>query len=92
MEELLVAIDGLETERRLNTSYIEHLLTVLRRTGQEYGEVLDFWKKVGEHNTTIKDLIGYEHKEYAVRKVSIGNSIISLHTIGTLDWNQIFEL
>ncbi|HHY78373.1 MAG TPA: hypothetical protein GX498_07725 [Clostridiales bacterium] len=93
MEELLIAVnENLEVDNRLNTSYIEHLLTVLRRTGQEHGEVLDFLeRKLEEHNTTIKDLISHEHKEYAMRKISIGNSITSLHTIGTLDWNQIFE-
>ncbi|SHI58901.1 GH36-type glycosyl hydrolase domain-containing protein [Lutispora thermophila] len=92
-DELLNAIDNnFEIEGRLNTSYLEHLLALLRRTGSEHGEILDYIEgKLEEYNTNIQDLVQYEHKKYAVRKVSIGNSITSLHAISTLDWNYIFE-
>jgi len=92
-QELIQAIEeNLEIEGRLNSSYIEHLLALIRRTGLDYGEVIDYLeKRLEEYNTTIKELIQNEHKEYAVRKISIGNSITSLHSISTLDWNDIFE-
>lgn len=91
--ELLNAIDNnLEIEGRLNTSYLEHLLALMRRAGSGYGEVYDYIeRKLEEYNTTIQDLVQHEHKKYAVRKISIGNSITSLHSISTLDWNNIFE-
>lgn len=92
-QELIEAIEeNLEIEGRLNSSYIEHLLALIRRTGLEYGEVIDYLeKRLEEYNTTIKELIQNEHKEYAVRKISIGNSITSLYSISTLEWNEIFE-
>lgn len=92
-DELLHAIDeNLEIRCRLNTSYIEHILARIRRAGIESGETYDYLeKRLDEYNTTIKDVVQYEHKEHAVRKISLGNSITSLHSVPTLDWNGIFE-
>ncbi len=92
-DELLDAIEeSLEIRSRLNTPYIEHMLACIRRSGVEFGEIYSYLeKRLDEYNTTIGDLVQYGHKEYAVRKVSLGNSITSLHSISTMDWNDIFE-
>ncbi len=76
----------------LDISYIEHILAKIRREGLELPEVLDYIElKLEEFNTSINDIIQNEHKRHAIRRISIGNSITSLHGISTLNWNDIFE-
>ncbi|MBB6217860.1 cellobiose phosphorylase [Anaerosolibacter carboniphilus] len=83
---------GIENNNRICSSYIEHFLKKLRREGIDSGEILTYIeKKLSEYNTSVKKLIDEEHLEQAARKISIGNSIVSLHTVGTIDWNDIFE-
>ncbi|SHK33607.1 GH36-type glycosyl hydrolase domain-containing protein [Tepidibacter formicigenes] len=77
---------------KISSSFIEHLLKKLRRENSESGEVKDYIeKKLLEFETTIDQIIKLEHKEQAARKISIGNAIISLNIVATLDWNDIFE-
>ena len=55
-------------------------------------DVLDYIElKLEKYNTSINDVIQNEHKKHAIRRISIGNSITSLHGISTLNWNDIFE-
>lgn len=76
----------------ISYSYVEHLLRKLRKEDIECGNIKDYLEKILlEFNTTIDDVIKIEHKEQATRKVSIGNAIISLNIVATLDWNDIFE-
>ncbi len=76
----------------LDISYIEHILAKIRREGLELPDVLDYIElKLEEFNTSINDIIQNEHKRHAIRRISIGNSITSLHGISTLNWNDIFE-
>ncbi len=89
-------LDGIKEEfeemEAINSSYIEHLLKNLRKEEVEYGKVKDYIeKKLLEFDTTIDRIIKWEHKEEAARKISIGNAIIALNIISTLDWNDIFE-
>ncbi|SHG92205.1 GH36-type glycosyl hydrolase domain-containing protein [Tepidibacter thalassicus] len=73
-------------------SFIEHLFKKLRVENDEAGEVKDYIeKKLLEFEMSIDEVIKLEHKEQAARKISIGNSIISLNVVSTLDWNDIFE-
>lgn len=83
---------GLENDNIICSSFIEHFLRKLRKNDIESGEILTYIeKKLGEYNTSAKKLIEEEHQEQAARKISIGNTIVALHTIGTIDWNDIFE-
>lgn len=83
---------NMEVNGTLNNSYIEHILAKIRREGLDLPGVLSYLEeKLDEYNTNIKFVIQNEHKEHAVRKISIGNSITSLHGISTLNWNDIFE-
>lgn len=84
---------GIESNSRICSSYTEHSLKKLRREGIDSGEILTYIeKKLGEYNTSVQKLIDEEHQEQAARKISIGNSIVSLHAVGTIDWNGIFEI
>lgn len=83
---------NMELNGRLNNSYIEHMLAKIRREGLDLVGVLAYIEqRLDEFNTTIKEVIQNEHREHAIRKISIGNSITSLHGISTLNWNDIFE-
>jgi cellobiose phosphorylase len=76
----------------LSSSYIEHLLKKLRNACVESGHVIDIIeKKLMEFDTSIDEIIDMEHKDQAARKISIGNSIISLNIVSKLDWNDLFE-
>ena len=76
----------------LDISYVEHILAKVRREGMDLPDIVDYIEiKLDEHNTTINDIIQDEHKRHAIRRISIGNSITSLHSISTLNWNDIFE-
>ncbi len=84
--------DNMDFSDSVGSSFIEHLLRQLKRKEAETGDVVCYISsKLSELNTSIKHLIEEEHKEQASRKISIGNSIISLNTIATLNWNDIFE-
>ncbi|SES70409.1 GH36-type glycosyl hydrolase domain-containing protein [Anaerobranca gottschalkii] len=84
--------EKMEFADSVSPAFVEHLLRQLRRMDTETGDVVSFLeKKLSEFNTSIQQLLIEEHREQAARKISIGNSIISLNTISTLDWNDIFE-
>ncbi len=73
-------------------SFIEHLLRQLRKMESETGDVVTYLeKKLSDLNNSVKNILDQEHREQAARKLSIGNSITSLNTVATLDWNDIFE-
>lgn len=83
---------NIETNGTLNNSFIEHILAKIRREGIDLPGLLSYLeKRLDEYNTNIQFVIQNEHKEHAVRKISIGNSITSLHGISTINWNDIFE-
>lgn len=90
-EALFKEIDG-SLNKGLELSYIEHMLAKIRREGLDLNDVQYYIDlKLEEYNTTINDIIKNEHKNHAIRRISIGNSITSLHGISTLNWNDIFE-
>lgn len=90
-EDIFKDIDD-NVDEGLDISYIEHILAKVRREGLDLPDIVDYIEvKLDEHNTTINDIIQNEHKRHAIRRISIGNSITSLHSISTLNWNDIFE-
>ncbi len=79
-------------DKNFDISYIEHILAKLRREGHNTSDILDYIDlKLEEYNSSVNDVIQNEHKKHAVRRISIGNSITCLHSISTLNWNDIFE-
>ena len=74
------------------TSYVEHLIYLLKKIGNEgikYIDILeDEVKKVG---TTVSNVIKVEHYDLTLKRVSISNSITSIRRISRLNWAIIFE-
>ncbi len=84
--------ESLERMQEIDTSYIHHLLRKLRSEDIDSGEIMDYIeKKLLEFNVTTTQIIDWEHKEQASRKISIGNAIISLNAVSKFNWNDIFE-
>ena len=72
--------------------FIEYMSYVLKRYGKKansYLKVLE--EEVEKTGTTVSEVIKKEHFDIAVRKVSIGNSIISLKSILRINFLEIFE-
>ncbi|ABR49663.1 glycosyltransferase 36 [Alkaliphilus metalliredigens QYMF] len=92
-DDIIKAIkENIELKGRVNFSYIEHLLKIVRREDVDTGEMISYLEmKLEDFNTSIKNLVEEEHKEQASRKIAIGNSITSLNVVATIDWNDIFE-
>ena len=72
--------------------FIEHMSYRLRsygKIGYPFINVLE--NEVQMMGTTVSDVIKKEHFDIAVRKVSVGNCIISINTISRINFLQIFE-
>jgi len=48
-------------------------------------------ERLGESGTTVDDITQKEHNEQTASKASIGNCIMSLKFISTVNWVDIFE-
>ena len=72
--------------------FIEHMSYRLRSYGrQAYSYINVLENEVQMMGTSVADVIKKEHFDIAVRKVSVGNSIISINTISRTNFLQIFE-
>ena len=72
--------------------FIEYMSYILKRYGKKgysYLKVLE--EDVEMTGTTVSEVIKKEHFDIAVRKVSIGNSIISIKKIQRINFLEIFE-
>lgn len=79
-------------EGRLNPSFIEHLLELIRHQENDTREIRDaLAEKLLDIDTTLDRLVHQEHQAEAARAASLGNAIISLKNAATLDWSEIFE-
>lgn len=72
--------------------FIEHMSYRLR----EYGKVASNFINVLENEVqmmgaTVSDVIKKEHFDIALKKVSIGNSIVSINKLSHINFLQIFE-
>ena len=92
-EELLNKLKGnFRNNQRVESPFLQHLLRECRKEGIETGNIITYLEdKLSEYNTNIQSIVEEEHRQQAVRKISIGNSITSLNIVATLDWNDIFE-
>ena len=72
--------------------FIEYMSYILKRYGKKgyrYLKILD--EIVEMTGTTVQEVIKKEHFDIAVKKVSIGNSIISIKNIQRINFLEIFE-
>lgn len=75
-----------------NPSFVEHLFYRLRRSGKSYSNVLQYIDEHLEKYGTTTELIAQkEHNAQAVSTVSMGNGILSLKYVSSLDWIDLFE-
>ena len=73
-------------------SFIEYMSYILKRYGKKGNSYLNALEETVElTGTTISEVIQKEHFDIAVRKVSIGNSIISIKKIQRINFLEIFE-
>lgn len=73
-------------------TFVEHISYKLRRAGRSGAQFLHYLDMyVSKFGTTIDDIAQKQHNEQASMKVSIGNCIISLKFISSLDWIDIFK-
>ncbi|MCD5414997.1 MAG: hypothetical protein LR001_08385 [Clostridiales bacterium] len=80
------------SKEKINSSFIEYFLKKLRKEDIDSGEILAYIEKNNyKYNIPIKKIIEEEHKEQTGLKISIGNAIVSLNEVSTIDWNDIFE-
>ncbi len=75
-----------------NASFIEHLFFRLRRSGKSYSGILKYMdtnlEKVG---TSIEQIAQKEHISQAVNTVSMGNCVMALKYVSSMDWLDLFE-
>lgn len=75
-----------------NASFIEHLFFRLRRSGKSYSGILKFMdtnlEKVG---ASIEQIAQKEHNTQAVNTVSMGNCVMALKYVSSMDWLELFE-
>ncbi|MDP4182165.1 MAG: glucoamylase family protein, partial [Bacillota bacterium] len=90
---LVKSLDNmLKSSQQINTSFIEHLSFRFRKSGKGYsrfsGALDDLLQKYG---SSTSEMTQKEHSIQAAYSVSIGNSILSLRFISSLDWSYIFD-
>ena len=72
--------------------FIEHMSYRLRSYGRRAYKFINVLEdEVSKMGTSVEDVIKKEHFDIAVRKVSIGNSIISINKLSRINFLQIFE-
>lgn len=73
-------------------AYVEHLVYVLKKIGKRglpYLDVLE--KELQKMGTTSNEIIRAMHFGMAVRRVSVGNAILSLKNLLRIDFPKLFE-
>ncbi|MTI67917.1 MAG: glycosyl transferase [Firmicutes bacterium] len=84
--------ENLKTMEKINFPYIEHLLTLIRKQDTDNGEILDIIeKKATDYDLDIDKIAEQAHKEQAKFKMSMGNAILSLKDISSLNWINVYE-
>ena len=91
-EYLEIIKDQMEQMEIIDASFGEHLLRRLKKYSIETSIIIKYIDdRLAEQNTNSEGITGLEHKEQAMRQVSMGNSITSIKLISTLEWAVIFE-
>lgn len=76
----------------LNSSYIEHMLNILKKEDFNSEELLSIVSsKLTEFDTNIEQVVKMEHQEQAGLQITMGNCITSLRVVNSLDWEELFE-
>ncbi|SHE60270.1 GH36-type glycosyl hydrolase domain-containing protein [Alkalibacter saccharofermentans] len=75
-----------------NPSYVEHLFFRLRRSGRRYSDVLRYIdESLDKFDTTTEIIAQKEHNTQAVSTVSMGNYIVSLKNLSSMNWSELYD-
>ncbi len=81
-----------EKNSGVNPTFVEHFFYRLRRSGKSYTAVLrNIDEILDKFETTIERVAQKEHNAQAVNTVSLGNCIMSLKYVSSLNWSSFFE-
>ncbi|WP_051569370.1 GH36-type glycosyl hydrolase domain-containing protein [Alkaliphilus transvaalensis] len=82
----------IDTGIGVNAPLVEHLLRILRQEeGEGFAVISYIEESLRQYNLSMKELVEDVHNQQAAAKITIGNCIISLTLVATIDWNDIFE-
>lgn len=85
-------IKKLEKVLDMQYPFVEYMSYILKRYGKKGASYLNVLEETVElTGTTVSEIIKKEHFDIATRKVSIGNSIISIKKIQRINFLEIFE-
>lgn len=77
---------------KMKYPFIEHMSYRLRSYGKIANNFINVLEKEVEMmGTTVSDVIKKEHFDIALKKVSVGNSIVSINKLSHINFLQIFE-
>lgn len=75
-----------------NPSFLEHMFYRLRRSGRRYSDVLRYIdENLDKYDTTTEIIAQREHNAQAVSTVSMGNCIVSLKHLSSMNWTDLFD-
>lgn len=84
--------DHLRTVEEIHPLLVENLIRLFRKHEISNEEAMDMLKdRVETLEVDFDQILQQSYSLQAGRKISIGNSIGSLHVIANLDWNEIIE-
>ena len=73
-------------------SFIEYLSYLLKKYGKKSNSYMQALEEIVERSgMTVSEAIRKEHFDIAVRKVSIGNSILTIKSIQRINFSEVFE-
>ncbi len=76
----------------ISLSFVEHLSYRIRRGGRQFSPLLrHIDAALARHGTSLDAVTQREHNTQAAYAVLIGNCIVSLKFISTMDWVEVFE-
>lgn len=84
--------EHLKTIEYIHPTFAEYLLRIIRKNNidlETINELLE--NKLKNWDSSLEKTVDNLYREQANKKISIGNSITSLHRMTNLDWNEIFE-
>ena len=74
-------------------SFIEYMSYLLKKYGKKSNSYMQVLEEIVERSgMSVSEAIRKEHFDIAVRKVSIGNSILSIKAIQRINFSEVFEI
>ncbi|MGH2521415.1 MAG: glucoamylase family protein, partial [Anaerolineales bacterium] len=89
---VIVLAELAQNVARLSPTFVVHFIERVRDQAPSMGAVVGFLEQgLAEQGATAEAVIRAENQRRAANRISVGNVITSLRTLGTIDWNTFFE-